>query len=340
MSKPTVIPEWASNGVEVVEPSAPKKVTGWADGEKPRHSYMNWLQNAAWQWVVWLNGLQAEALTWSALNTFSAGVVVTQSTTNGDAITATGDGTGSGANLTGGALGAGLTVTKGAGASAAILADGDLVSTTGGLVLAGDSYVGGNELVNGTLGVTGATSLSGNVGCAAQLNVAGVTTLTGQLNANGDLTATGAIVNGTTSLNGAAVTADLAVGGNGGTTGLQMLTADTDSPAANTLTRRNITKAWAHIALNGTAAPTVQAAMNIASVVVTASRIVFTFTQAFNSSVMCPVAMLDSNASGYHVYGESRTSTTLKLEIRDDTHALIDAATISLGVSLIVDGVQ
>ncbi len=173
-------------GGDVTEPDNTTKSHGWQAAEEPPHSFLNYWMNVVYLWVAYLDGLPAEAMTWTAAHVFGSGITVNQDTLNADAITATGNGTGSGANLTGGATGAGLTVTKGAGATAAILADGDVVSTSGSVVAAADLSVGGsggitgNLTVGGTAGITGNTTVggtldaSGNVTCGSQLSVADV----------------------------------------------------------------------------------------------------------------------------------------------------------------------
>jgi hypothetical protein len=75
MSKPTDIGEWASDlGAQVEEPIAGRKAAGWYPGDKPPSQILNWLLNVAYQWQVWLNGLQNEALDWTNTQTFSGGV--------------------------------------------------------------------------------------------------------------------------------------------------------------------------------------------------------------------------------------------------------------------------
>lgn len=54
-SKPASVPRWANVGGDIVEPTSGKKDVGWAAAERPPNSYMNWLQNLAYQWLLYLN---------------------------------------------------------------------------------------------------------------------------------------------------------------------------------------------------------------------------------------------------------------------------------------------
>ena len=59
MSKPTNLPNWATDGTEIIEPSAAKKAKGHISGEQPIPQYVNWVLNLIYLWIVWLNGLWA-----------------------------------------------------------------------------------------------------------------------------------------------------------------------------------------------------------------------------------------------------------------------------------------
>ncbi len=52
MARPTQFPEWASNGVNVVEPSEGKKDEGWLDGERPPAKWFNWLFKLINDWIA------------------------------------------------------------------------------------------------------------------------------------------------------------------------------------------------------------------------------------------------------------------------------------------------
>ncbi len=107
--KPAELPRWEEasgdqgvpGGVEI-DPASGVKDVGWTVAEKPPAQYMNWWMRLVYDWVQWLNDLTNQALTWVALHTFQKGISVTQSTTNSDAIDATGNGTGAGISGSGG----------------------------------------------------------------------------------------------------------------------------------------------------------------------------------------------------------------------------------------------
>ena len=143
MAKPTDVPRWADDGGDIVEPLEGKKDIGYEDAELPTHSEMNWLFNLIYQWAVWLDGLQDEALTWTKLNTF------TQSVANTRAIHATGNGTAGGALFTGGATGGaaayGIKGVGGGGNSEGVVGDG----------------TGAGSGVKGIGGATGGSGVSG-----------------------------------------------------------------------------------------------------------------------------------------------------------------------------------
>lgn len=99
------------------------------------------------------------ALTGAA--TAAAGVTVAQSTTNGSAVTATGNGTGAGVTTTGGATGAGISATGGAtggngGTFIGTGSDGDGVRGTGKGTAQGGDFVGGDSSGTGVDGRGGA----------------------------------------------------------------------------------------------------------------------------------------------------------------------------------------
>lgn len=53
MAKPTENPTWAETGT-VVEPSAPKKASGWSGpGEEPPYQFFNWWQRAVARWLTY-----------------------------------------------------------------------------------------------------------------------------------------------------------------------------------------------------------------------------------------------------------------------------------------------
>lgn len=55
-TKPTVLPEWATDGAaDVVAPSAGKQASGYAEGEMPPAPEQNWLHLHAFRWIEWLD---------------------------------------------------------------------------------------------------------------------------------------------------------------------------------------------------------------------------------------------------------------------------------------------
>jgi len=76
MSKPTQLPRWATGGSAKVtpEPTEGKKDLGFVASEKPPESYVNWAFRRIYDWLVYLDGLTNEALTWAAKHTFNAGL--------------------------------------------------------------------------------------------------------------------------------------------------------------------------------------------------------------------------------------------------------------------------
>ncbi len=79
MSKPTQLPRWATGGSAKVtpEPTEGKKDLGFVASEKPPESYVNWAFRRIYDWLVYLDGLTNEALTWAAKHTFNAGLART-----------------------------------------------------------------------------------------------------------------------------------------------------------------------------------------------------------------------------------------------------------------------
>lgn len=60
MPRPSFYPRMAmkadlSSDADIVEPSEPKKDSGWLSSEEPPHEFFNWFQNGVSQWVPWLD---------------------------------------------------------------------------------------------------------------------------------------------------------------------------------------------------------------------------------------------------------------------------------------------
>jgi hypothetical protein len=75
MAKPSVLPEWASSAsAAITEPTLAQKQAGWSVRQRLPAQYLNWWKKTVYQWVQYLDGLTAEALTWTAKHTFNAGL--------------------------------------------------------------------------------------------------------------------------------------------------------------------------------------------------------------------------------------------------------------------------
>lgn len=82
MAKPAGnLPLWGTLAAALTEPILATKQAGWlaGAGNKPRASYFNWWMNKVYEWVAYLDGLEAEALTWTAQQTMQALLQLTRS---------------------------------------------------------------------------------------------------------------------------------------------------------------------------------------------------------------------------------------------------------------------
>lgn len=76
MAKPTNLAEWATGGgAPITEPLLAEKQAGWPVGYKPPAQWFNWWMKAVYLWIVWLNEYEITAHTWTALQTYSAGIL-------------------------------------------------------------------------------------------------------------------------------------------------------------------------------------------------------------------------------------------------------------------------
>lgn len=78
MAKPVTLPRFAETAGEVAaanitEPSSGQKDTGWVLNQIPTSAGMNWIHYWTYQWIQYLNTLEAESLTWTSLHTFNGG---------------------------------------------------------------------------------------------------------------------------------------------------------------------------------------------------------------------------------------------------------------------------
>lgn len=118
-TKPAKLPRWATTGTKT-EPTEGKKDSGYITSEKPSAQVFNWILNTIYLWCAWLDDLANQAFTWTLAHTFQAGVVVTNSTTNGVGVTATGNGNGAGGSFTGGASATRALLATATGTSAGV----------------------------------------------------------------------------------------------------------------------------------------------------------------------------------------------------------------------------
>lgn len=81
MAKPTgadLVLAWAEGAsAETLEPSSNKKSVGFQPVEEPANNYVNILLRRVFRWLSWLRDFEATAHTWSAKQTYSAGLEVT-----------------------------------------------------------------------------------------------------------------------------------------------------------------------------------------------------------------------------------------------------------------------
>lgn len=54
-AKPSLVPRWNTAGANRTEPTAPKKVLGFVNGERAASSYFNWLHGLAGDWCQYLS---------------------------------------------------------------------------------------------------------------------------------------------------------------------------------------------------------------------------------------------------------------------------------------------
>lgn len=73
-SKPTDLPEFNSGGANNVEPNGSKKILGWIVGERPPSGTFNWLAKLTYEWLAYLDDLEAQVFTWAAAHIFNAGI--------------------------------------------------------------------------------------------------------------------------------------------------------------------------------------------------------------------------------------------------------------------------
>ncbi len=78
MPMPATLPLWNTDNLNRTEPSGAKKALGWIVGEPVDSSYFNWWMFTAYEWLLWLSGIEGEALSWSVVQNFEEGVTITK----------------------------------------------------------------------------------------------------------------------------------------------------------------------------------------------------------------------------------------------------------------------
>ena|SRR5579859_21858 len=74
---PTQTTLWNSSLSNNVDPGGAKKALGWVTNEQPASSTFNWYMQLVEQWLAWLQGLFGYSNTWTAQQTFTMGVLCT-----------------------------------------------------------------------------------------------------------------------------------------------------------------------------------------------------------------------------------------------------------------------
>lgn len=150
--KPSSVADWDTSLLNLLAPSGGQIASGWTTGQVVPSEWLNWWMNLVGQWTDYLNDLTNETLTWNVLQTFAAGISVSQSSANVDGVSSTGNGSGVGVR----GIGGGLNGTGGLFFGGAT--DGTAVSGTGSGMGFGGAFFGGNSDSPGVSGLGGNTN--------------------------------------------------------------------------------------------------------------------------------------------------------------------------------------
>lgn len=133
MAKPTTLPRWSdvAPGTTTIEPTSGEKDAGFTNAT-PGSKKVNWLFYWLSRWASYVDTLVGEALTWTALQTFSAGISVT--TLNATNLNASND----------------VTATDDVTAGDDVVAGGDVTATAGSIVATAGNVQAGAKLTAGT----------------------------------------------------------------------------------------------------------------------------------------------------------------------------------------------
>lgn len=249
MPAPAQLPEWNTGGANRTDPPGGTKIAGLTVNGPIVSSYFNWFMWTVYKWTEYLSVFTTEALTWTALQTFSARIIanyaggtqpaITGNNTNASvaSVGARGDSTnGIGVDGLGGYIGvSGASSSAGVAGSAGVFGTASDAATpgvlgthntAGGAALKGSATGAGGNVLTGT--ATGASSIAVDVTGTlvgvrgdATTNApgsAGVIGFGGEIGVRGDAGAGsgGVGVQGTGDLGGAGVVGVGGVNGNGG----------------------------------------------------------------------------------------------------------------------------
>jgi hypothetical protein len=185
MAQPSKLFHWATSGGAVVtDPPSAKQDSGFqvlsGTPEKPAMDYVNSLLSNLFSWAGYVKNITGEALTWTAVQTFSAGISLASLTLSGalSAASATLSGALTAASATlSGSLHAASAVISGSlsAASAAIGAlSGATVSLTGALTAASATLSGAINAASGSVsGALHAGTLNAGTGSGTALTASG-----------------------------------------------------------------------------------------------------------------------------------------------------------------------
>lgn len=185
-SIPAAVTRWATaplDAGDLVEPDNDTKDEGWHEAQEPAHSFLNYWMNVVYLWLVYLDGLPAEAMTWTGAHIFNNAVTMNAGLTANTA------------NVTGTLTTNDLNVTDDLDVNGT-LDVADLATFHGGLTLpAGEGSTLNCEDANltgevdvGTLIASGNTTLSSNLTIVGSTSAGDITATT--------LTSTGEVISG------------------------------------------------------------------------------------------------------------------------------------------------
>jgi hypothetical protein len=236
----------------------------------------------------------------------------------------------------------------------------------------GATYNPTDELIIGGAGLTLTTTLTcvgidatGDVEIVGNVEVTGDSTLTGDVDVDGSVVVGASAVNGV-AINavgngtGAGITCSggsssapglIAAPGASGQIAIQCFTggvhwngtqpAPTADPGENIAYAVSVARAWARISTDGVGGVQVIDAFNISSVAVTTTHLLVTFVRAFADNKYSPLITNGTATARFANYDQlNHTASTMRIQLRDQTGALVDLTTATSQVSLTVFGRQ